>query len=360
MGHFVALFVLLLSAVACHSASQNATAVSCTISKYNLDHINQAQSECSEITIDSLIVPYGVTLDLTKLKTGAKLIFRGTTVWQYEEWEGPLLKIKGTNVEVTGSDDHVLDGRGALWWDGKGGNGGKVKPHFMKATVTNSVIHKLNIKNTPVQAFSVNGCIDSVVQYITIDNKDGDTKGGHNTDAFNVNSCNNITIKHCTVYNQDDCMAMNSGYNTYFLDNYCSGGHGISIGSVGNGATVQGVLVDGCQIVDSDNGIRIKTKYGETGSVSDVTYQNIVLKNIHRYGITMQGDYGSSGGVPTGGVPISHLTLKNVTGTVDKGGANIYILVENASDWHFSDINVTGGQKKMSCKGIPAGTGVSC
>ncbi|XP_018562871.1 polygalacturonase-like [Anoplophora glabripennis] len=361
MGHFLGLFVLLLTAVACHSASQNVTAVSCTISKYNADHIKNAQNECSDIIIDGIIVPYGVTLDLTSLKSGTKVIFQGTLAWEYSEWGGPLIKIKGTNVEITGADNHVLDGRGALWWDGLGGNGGKVKPKFLRATVTNSVIRNLHIKNAPINAVLLSRCVDSVIEYITIDDKDGDKdKAGHNTDAFNLNSNNNITIQHCTVYNQDDCMAINFGQNTYFLNNYCSGGHGISIGSVGGGSEVKGVLVDGCQIVDSDNGVRIKTKYGQTGSVSDITYQNIVLKNIHNYGIIMQGDYGSKEGVPTGGVPISHLTLKNISGTVDKTGVNIYILVANASDWHWSDINVTGGEKKMECQGIPAGTRVSC
>lgn len=360
MGYFALLSVILTVVVTCHSASHNVTATSCTITKYNADDIANAQKECTDLTINGITVPAGVTLDLTKLQDGTKLTFRGTITWEYAEWLGPLVKIKGTNVEVVGSDDHVLDGRGQLWWDGLGGNGGVVKPKFLKATVTNSVIHKLYLKNAPVQAFSVNGCHDSVIQYITIDDKDGDSKGGHNTDAFNVNSSHNVTIKHSTVYNQDDCMAMNSGYDTYFIDNYCSGGHGISIGSVGNGAIVKGVKVDNCQIVDSDNGVRIKTIYGSTGSVSDVTYQNIVLKNIHKYGVIIQGNYGSDKQDPTDGVPISHFTLKNITGTVDKKGVNVYVVVDNASDWHFSDIDVTGGATKKTCKGIPSGTGYSC
>ncbi|KAJ8923907.1 hypothetical protein NQ315_006683 [Exocentrus adspersus] len=361
MKHFVVLLSATLTTIAAFKAtSQNLTAVSCTISKYNADDILSAQNECDEIIIESINVPAGVTLDLTHLKTGSKLVFKGTIQWEYEEWTGPLMRIKGTNVEVIGSDGHVLDGRGHLWWDGQGGNGGKTKPKFLYASVVNSMIHKLNIKNTPVQAFSVNGCKDSIIQYITIDDKDGDSKGGHNTDAFNVNSSDNVTIKHCTIHNQDDCMAMNSGYNTFFTDNYCSGGHGISIGSVGNGAEVKGVKVTNCQVVDSDIGVRIKTRSGETGSVSDVLYENIELKNIHKYGIDIQGDYGPNDGKPTDGVPITDFTLKNIYGTVDTGGANIYVVVANAADWHWSDIKITGGEKKVNCTGIPPGTGVSC
>jgi len=46
---------------------------------------------------------------------------------------------------------------------------------------------------------------------ITVDNKAGDTQGGHNTDAFDVGSSSRVTITGATVNNQDDCLAINSG-----------------------------------------------------------------------------------------------------------------------------------------------------
>jgi len=45
---------------------------------------------------------------------------------------------------------------------------------------------------------------------------------GHNTDAFDVGNSDDITITGATVYNQDDCLAVNSGTNIQFLNNYCS------------------------------------------------------------------------------------------------------------------------------------------
>ena len=68
---------------------------------------------------------------------------------------------------------------------------------------------------------------------VTVNNKDGDSKGGHNTDAFDVGDSSQITISGATVYNQDDCLAVNSGTDITFTGGYCSGGHGLSIGSVG-------------------------------------------------------------------------------------------------------------------------------
>lgn len=46
---------------------------------------------------------------------------------------------------------------------------------------------------------------------ITVDDSDGDSEGGHNTDAFDVGDSNDVTITGATVYNQDDCLAVNSG-----------------------------------------------------------------------------------------------------------------------------------------------------
>lgn len=165
MGSLIPLLVTVLAcAVFVHSAPQNVSATSCTFTKYNKDDIKSAQKECSELTMNGIEVPAGETLDLTHLKDGAKVVFKGTITWAYKEWKGPLVKVAGTDIEIIGSSGHVLDGRGSLWWDGKGGNGGKTKPKFFAAKLKNSEIHKLNIKNTPVHVFSINGCDGLVVQ----------------------------------------------------------------------------------------------------------------------------------------------------------------------------------------------------
>jgi polygalacturonase len=62
------------------------------------------------------------------------------------------------------------------------------------------------------------------------------------------------------VYNQDDCVAINSGTDIIFRNGYCSGGHGLSIGSVGGRSdnTVNGVSFTTSTVTKSVNGIRIK------------------------------------------------------------------------------------------------------
>jgi polygalacturonase len=287
-----------------------------------------------------------------------------------------LISVSGTDITVNGASGHVIDGNGLKWWDGKGGNGGVDKPkvsvchtachvHRLRiSSMKHSSISNLNVKNTPVQGFSINGATNLTLDHITIDNSAGDANGGHNTDAFDVGSSTGVTISNANVKNQDDCLAVNSGTDITFTGGTCSGGHGISIGSVGGRSdnVVKNVKILSSTIANSDNGVRIKTVYDATGSVSGVTYKDITLKNIAKYGIVIEQDYenGSPTGTPTAGVPITGLTIQGVTGTVASKGTNVYILCAKGacSGWTWSGVSVTGGQKSSKCLNVP--TGASC
>lgn len=227
--------------------------------------------------------------------------------------------------------------------------------------MTSSSITGLNVKNTPVQAFSINGANSLTLDHITIDNSAGDSAGGHNTDAFDIGSSVGVNITNANVQNQDDCVAINSGTNIHISGATCSGGHGVSIGSVGGRSdnTVKDVTVSDTTIVNSDNGVRIKTISGATGLVSGITYKNIVLKNIAKFGIVIEQDYLNGGptGKPTNGVPITGVTLQGVTGTVSASATDVYILCGSGScsNWTWSGVSITGGKKSKSCMNVPSG-----
>lgn len=103
-----------------------ARATSCTFK--TLDEVTKGKKNCDKITLDNISVPAGKQLDLTSLKKGANVVFKGKTTFGYKEWEGPLIAVSGENVKVEGTSGHTIDCDGARWWDGKGGNGGKTKP----------------------------------------------------------------------------------------------------------------------------------------------------------------------------------------------------------------------------------------
>ncbi|KAL2844287.1 glycoside hydrolase [Aspergillus pseudodeflectus] len=342
----------------------NKRADSCTFSGSNgAASASKSQASCATIVLSDVAVPSGTTLDLSDLEDDTTVIFEGTTTWGYKEWSGPLLQIKGNGITIKGASGAKLNPDGARWWDSEGSNGGKTKPKFFYAhDLTDSSITDLYIENTPVQAVSINGCDGLTITDMTIDNSAGDDEGGHNTDGFDIGESNNVVITGAKVYNQDDCVAVNSGTEITFSGGTCSGGHGLSIGSVGgrDDNTVDTVTFKDSEVTNSDNGIRIKAKSGETGEIKGVTYSGITLSSINKYGILIEQNYngGDLHGDPTSGIPITDLTIENITGSgaVSSDGTNIAIVCGSSgcSDWTWDNVDVTGGEDYDSCENVPS------
>lgn len=235
---------------------------------------SKSKASCSTIILDGLTVPAGKTLDMTDLEDGTVVIFEGTTQWGYSEWKGPLFAVSGTNIKVAGTSSAVLDGQGALWWDGEGDDG-KVKPKFFQAhDLTDSTIENIHVLNPPHQVFSINGADTLALASITIDASDGDADDlGANTDCFDIGASDSVTITNAVCKNQDDCVAVNSGTNIKFTGGTCSGGHGLSVGSVGgrDDNTVENVYFESSTVSNSQNGVRIKVRKRLSSSYSCAT-----------------------------------------------------------------------------------------
>ncbi|PNS18098.1 Endopolygalacturonase B [Sphaceloma murrayae] len=356
-------YSLILSALAAgavYAAPSSSKRASCTFTDA-ATAVAQKKS-CTNIVLNGIKVPAGTTLDLTGLTTGTTVTFQGTTTFGYKEWEGPLVSFSGTKITISGASGHMINFGGEQYWDGKGGNGGKTKPKSFSAhKLIDSTIQNINVKNTPTQFMSINGAQNLNVKNVVMDNSLGDTKGGHNTDAFDVGSSTGVHISGANVKNQDDCLAVNSGTDISFTDGTCSGGHGLSIGSVGgrDNNDVKNVYIANSKIINSQNGVRVKTVYDATGSVNNVTYSGITLSNITKYGIVIEQDYenGSPTGTPTTGVPITKLTVSGVTGSVASSATPIYLLCGkgSCSGWTWKNVAVTGGKKSTKCLNVPAG-----
>ncbi|BES92785.1 Hypothetical protein NTJ_05594 [Nesidiocoris tenuis] len=330
----------------------------------DIKQLPDAKANSNHIVLKDVFVPAGVSLDLTNLKPGTHVEFHGKTRFGYKEWKGPLIKVNGNNIKIKGGQGHSIDCEGARWWDTLGGNGGKTKPLFFHAALSNSNIARLNVTNTPCHGFAINGK-NIHISHVRMDNKLGHTKGGHNTDGFDVANAENVKIDHCYVDNQDDCLALNSGVNITFVHNTCIGGHGISIVPWGHPRdVVQNVVIKHCQVINADVGVRVKTCKDANGLVKNVIYDDILLKNIAKQGIVVIGNYLNSGprGEPTDGVPIQGLTIHNVRGNVLPGGTNVEINIHDkvATNWKWSKINVFGGKRTVQCKGVPSNLKIAC
>lgn len=341
-------------------------ATSCTFSgSSGAASASKSQKSCSTIILSSVAVPSGTTLDLSDLPDDTTVIFEGETTWGYEEWDGPLLQIEGTGIKISGASGAYLNPDGARWWDGEGSNGGVTKPKFFYAhDLIDSTITNLYIENTPVQAVSINGADGLTITDMTINNEAGDTDSlGHNTDCFDIGSSSSVVITGANCYNQDDCVAINSGTDITFENGVCSGGHGLSIGSVGGRTdnTVDTVTFYNCEVKDSVNGIRIKATEGDTGEITGVTYDEITLQDISKYGILIEQNYDGGdldGGTATSGIPITDLTIENISGSgaVSSSGYDVVITCGSGActGWTWSDVVVTGGKKYGSCTNVPS------
>lgn len=162
-----------------------------------------------------------------------------------------------------------------------GSNGGITKPdHFfvIDKALGNSVTENLYIQNYPTHCFSIENSVGLLMANIVLNNTAGNAPNNisdglaaaHNTDGFDVSSCNNTIIRDSTVLNQDDCVAITSGNNVTVSGMYCDGGHGLSIGSVGGKSNnnVTNILFEDSQILNSQNGARIKTNSNTTGYIA--------------------------------------------------------------------------------------------
>ncbi|CAI5722968.1 unnamed protein product [Peronospora destructor] len=300
-------------------------------------------SSCTSITVDSLRVPPGVTLDLSKAKKGAIIQFKGTTIFGAQKWAGPLVLLGGTDLTVKGNG--VLKDRGSWYW--KQGKSITRPVFFRLKNVTSSTVSEITIKNMPFRTFSIQNCTNTTLTGITIDSRAGNGIA-KNTDGFGMSLSDHVTITNNTIYNQDDCLAMSSSTNTVFTGNYCCGGNGISIGSIGGNSvnqstTVQGLLVKGNTVVDSVNGLRIKTIIDLKGLVSDVMYVDNDLINV-KNAIVIRSDYSKKQGgytnTATSQVQITGITVSGLTGSAK----NLYAIYTNpsvVSNWNLSHINVT-------------------
>ncbi|KAH9140243.1 hypothetical protein LEN26_005300, partial [Aphanomyces euteiches] len=118
--------------------------------------------------------------------------------------------------------------------------------------VDQSTLSGFTLKNSPFRTFSVLNSVNTVITGLTLDSKAGNGQA-KNTDGFDLSRNNGVSITNNTVYNQDDCLAMQSSVNTLFAYNSCTGGHGVSIGSLGGAAvdvssTVNGLTVTNCTV----------------------------------------------------------------------------------------------------------------
>ncbi|TFK54351.1 glycoside hydrolase family 28 protein [Heliocybe sulcata] len=320
----------------------------------SLSDVASAQ-ECSTVNIEGFTVPAGEGFTLS-LVDGATVNLRGDVLFGNLSWAGPLFTISGNDITFNGNG-YRFDGGGPFYWDGLGSNGGITKPRPMLKIKMSGKLSNLYVVNSPAQTFSVSNPGPLVISSVTVDDSQGNypnsqsngLAAGHNTDGFDV-STTDLVIENSTVKNQDDCIAINEGSNIVFTNNVCSGGHGISIGSITSDHSVSGVVISNNHIMNEQQAIRIKTDaVASNSTVSNITYIGNTATNLTKFGVLIDQSYPSTLGVPGAGVLISDINFIGAESSISVASGADRVAVNCAvggclGTWDWSSLKVSGGK----------------
>ncbi|KAM0827514.1 hypothetical protein ACQ4PT_068139 [Festuca glaucescens] len=253
------------------------------------------------------------------------------TTWPANSKRNWLVFYKADGVSLTGAG--LIDGKGQKWWDlpckpHKGGSthGPCDSPVAMRFFESNNVtVQGLKVQDSPEFHFRFDSCRGVHVNGLSISSP----ALSPNTDGIHVENTQDVLIANTVVSNGDDCVSIGAGTLNVHIENVtCGPGHGISIGSLGkqgSRACVSNITVRNAVIRHSDNGVRIKTWQGGSGSVSAVTFENVRMDAV-RNPIIIDQYYclTKSCENATTAVFVSDITYAGIRGTYDVRGPPIH------------------------------------
>jgi polygalacturonase len=299
---------------------------------------------------------------------------------------------EGTDIKISGGGK--IDGQGEVWWKA---TEAKLlsfrRPQLLYADRTRRIeITGVTFLNPPNTHLSLKNSTDVYIHDLVMQAP----SGSHNTDGINI-SAKFCTIDHCTINTGDDNIAINFGDRLAVLEdpevrnmviNNCffGYGHGLSIGSYTSGNLIN-LFVKDCTFDGTTSAIRIKSARGRGGTIENVTYENITIKNS-RYPIFISAYYPHEPEMPQEDMELlvgsnsplyKNILLKNITVTNAQEAIIIWGLPEspirdvlfdnikissvhgikiyNAANVKFinSSINVTSGDKLKLYKATVSG-----
>ncbi|CAL9107617.1 unnamed protein product [Musa textilis] len=192
---------------------------------------------------------------------------------------------------MTLKGEGTIEGNGEDWWNlpckphrGPKGStlpGPSDSPALIRFFMSyNLTVRGLRIENSPQFHVKFDGCEGVHIEDLSIRSP----ALSPNTDGIHIENTKSVAIYNSVISNGDDCISIGPGCSNVDIANVtCGPSHGISIGSLGvhnSQACVSNITVRNARISNSDNGVRIKTWQGGTGSVSGISFDNIYMENV--------------------------------------------------------------------------------
>ncbi|MEI2301899.1 polygalacturonase PglA [Ensifer sp. MJa1] len=215
-------------------------------------------------------------------------------------WEGLPAVCFAAPVHAIGAKDLVIEGEGTL--DGSGDSGdwwtwpketrdGARRPRGLHlVSCTDTKLLGFTIRNAPSWTIHPQDCSGLVAAGLTV----CAPPDSPNTDGFNPESCRDVTITGVRFSVGDDCIAVKAGKRgpngeddhlgetrglrvTHCL---MERGHGgLVIGSEMSGG-VHDVFIADCEMVGTDRGLRLKTRRGRGGSITNITMRRVLMDGV--------------------------------------------------------------------------------
>jgi len=241
----------------------------------------------------------------------------------------------------------------------------------------NSKISNITISNSPAQHISVSGCNGCVFSHVNVNVDKSRLNSGaaaKNTDGFDVGNSANVQILDSVINNGDDCVAVNGGVRNLLIQNMrCTGGHGVSIGSLGSNNkddVVSGVTVRNSQFISTKYAARIKTYLvspGNKGYANNITFSGITVTSPTSSAICVTERYCNNGNCGSGTVAFSledatfeKFTFSGVNTSVDVVG--LYCQSSSScGPFKFVDVQIpSGGKVACNLVGSSQLSGITC
>jgi polygalacturonase len=240
----------------------------------------------------TLYVDAGVSL---KASTNPMLFDRGAgtcgTIDQAGRGCKPFITIdgiKGAGImgegEIDGQGGQLIAGKPETWWQiARRAQKEKARQNVPRLIVVERArditMYRITLRNAANFHVAMNKVDGFTAWGVKIDTP----HDARNTDGIDPGASRNVTIAYSHIRTGDDNVAIKAGSgaseNISILHNRFYHGHGMSIGSETNGG-VRNVLVEDLDMDGTTSGLRIKSNDRKGGTVRNIVYRNVCLRNI--------------------------------------------------------------------------------
>lgn len=217
---------------------------------------------------------------------------------QQASWEGVPADCYASLVSIADAENVAIAGKGVI--DGAGAEGdwwmwpkqtrdGARRPRTVFANrCRRLLIAGITVRNSPSWTIHPLDCSDLLFADLAIQNP----PESPNTDGLNPESSENVSIVGIRFSVGDDCIAIKAGKiwpdgqvpaptrNVEIRHCLMKRGHGgVVIGSEMSGS-ITDVTVTRCRMVETDRGLRIKTRRGRGGQVARITMRDCEMDGV--------------------------------------------------------------------------------